>query len=178
MTRPALCICDSAAAMSTHTSSFPKTTTSSSCVPNPKASTSSAIFGTVFRTSAWPSFESLDQVKRGLSLYLRRFAQYRRGPLRGYLKSAGQENAKVNRSILLWSIVFWLLIPICWIPVLAAHTTPGEKDLGLGILAMMCVLLSLALGVVALILTALCIADYLQRRHKSRMSPANESSSH
>jgi hypothetical protein len=75
---------------------------------------------------------------------------------------------KLNRSMLLWSIGFWLLVPICWVPVLAAHTTPGEKDLGLGVVAMGCVLLSLGVGIVALILTLLCLADYLQRRHQSR----------
>jgi hypothetical protein len=40
---------------------FPKMTTSSSYAPNPKAGTSSAIFGTAFHTNAWPSSKSLDQ---------------------------------------------------------------------------------------------------------------------
>jgi hypothetical protein len=104
-------------------------------------------------------------------------AQYRRGTLRRYLTSTAQEVVRINRSMLLWSIGFWLLVPICWIPVLVADTTPWEKDLGLGVLAMACVLLSLAVAAVALILTFLCIADYVQRRHKSRTSLANERSS-
>lgn len=70
--------------------------------------------------------------------------------------------------MLLWSIGVWLLVPICWIPALVAETAPGDKDLGLGVLAMPCVLLSFAVGVVALILTILCLADYVQRRHRSR----------
>jgi hypothetical protein len=52
--------------MSTDISDFLTTITSSSCVPNPKAGTSSATFGTAFPTNARPSFESLDQVKTTL----------------------------------------------------------------------------------------------------------------
>lgn len=50
-----------------------------------------------------------------------------------------QEKVRLDRSMLLWSIGFWLLVPICWVPVIAADSTPGEKDLGLGVLAMACV---------------------------------------
>src|SRR5579863_6787114 len=70
MPTSALCTCDSAAAMSTDISSFPITITSSSYVPNPKAGTSSATFGTAFPTSAWPSSRSLDQVNTALAVRL------------------------------------------------------------------------------------------------------------
>jgi hypothetical protein len=90
--------------------------------------------------------------------------------LRESPENTTQETVKLNRSMLLSSAVFWLLVPLCWVPVLTADTTPGEKDLGLGVLAVVCLLLSFAVGVIALILTGLCLADYVQRRRHSRAS--------
>lgn len=87
------------------------------------------------------------------------------------MKSAAQETVRVNRPMLLWSIGFWLLVPVCWIPILVANGTPGEKDLGVGVLVMTCVLVSLATGAIALILTVLCVADYVQRYYKSGTGP-------
>jgi hypothetical protein len=81
-----------------------------------------------------------------------------------------QEAVKLNRSMILSSASFWLLVPLCWVPVLTADTTPGEKNLGLGVLAMVCLLVSFAVGAIALILTGLCLADYLQRRRHARAS--------
>lgn len=68
------------------------------------------------------------------------------------------------------SVVGWFLVvgPLCWGPVLAADTTQGEKNLGIGVLALACVLLSFVVGVIALLLTSLCLADYVQRRRRYR----------
>ena len=77
-----------------------------------------------------------------------------------------QEKVRLDRSMLLWSIGSWLLVPICWVPVIAADSTPGEKDLGLGVLAMACVFLSFVIAIIALILTLFCLAEYVQRRRK------------
>ena len=87
------------------------------------------------------------------------------------LKHDARQNVKVNRSMVASSIGFWLLVPACWLPVLLADTTPGEKDLGLGVLAIGCILTACIVGFVALILTSLCVADYLQRSRKARVGP-------
>lgn len=87
------------------------------------------------------------------------------------LKHDARQNVKVNRSMAAWSIGFWLIVPACWLPVLLAETTPGGKDLGLGVLAMGCILTSCVVGFVAFILTSLCVADYVQRSRKARVGP-------
>ncbi len=44
-------------------------------------------------------------------------------------------------------IGIWSMVPICWIPIMLASLAPsGEKDLGLGVLAMSCVLASIGVA--------------------------------